>query len=68
MTEICQPEVEWDQAHSFYSRAYACFKHPTWNKGREDLRGNQLAALNAIFFEQKIMKETVGSQDQVAAI
>lgn len=35
-------------------------------KGREDLRGINLA-LKTIFFEQKIMKETVGSQDQVAA-
>lgn len=34
-------------------------------KGR-DLRGINLA-LKTIFFEQKIMKETVGSQDQVAA-
>ena len=34
-------------------------------KGREDLRGINLA-LKTIFFEQKIMKETVGSQDQVA--
>ena len=47
----------------FYSWSDESIKHPTWKKV---ITNNKLAA-NAIYFEQKIMNEIVGSQDQIAA-